>query len=80
VQLQQELALAHREHLDISQQLENQRAEFETEKRTLEGMIADLSIAENRVLSTQASAQEDLRQQAQLAQVGWSVLSTMLRC
>lgn len=70
--LQQDLASAHREQMDLAQQLETVRTEFENDKRMLEATIADLSTVEDRALSTQASVQEDLRRQAQVAQVRWS--------
>jgi nucleoprotein TPR len=55
--------------MELAQQLEANRTEFENDKRMLEATIADLSMVEDRALSTQASVQEDLRRQAQIAQV-----------
>lgn len=67
--LQQDLTTAHRDQMELAQQLENARTEFENDKRMLEATIADLSTVEDRALSNQASIQEDLRRQAQVAQV-----------
>lgn len=67
--LQQDLAAAHREQLELSQQLETARAEFASDKKMLEATITDLSTVEDRALSTQASVQEDLRRQSQIAKV-----------
>ena len=55
--------------MEVTKQLDTTRAEFANDKRMLEATIADLSTVEDRALSNQASVQEDLRRQAQIAQV-----------
>lgn len=54
----------------LNRQIEEQRAQFESEKRELEFALADVNNAESNVAAVQASAQEDLRRQVQLTQVG----------
>jgi len=57
--------------MEAIKQLDTTRAEFANDKRMLEATIADLSTVEDRALSNQASVQEDLRRQAQIAQVSY---------
>lgn len=57
--------------MEATKQLDATRAEFANDKRMLEATIADLSTVEDRALSNQASVQEDLRRQAQIAQVSY---------
>ena len=67
--VQGDLAATHQEQMELTRQLEASCTEFENDKRMLEATIADLSTVEDRAMSTQASVQEDLRRQAQIAQV-----------
>jgi nucleoprotein TPR len=53
--IQEDLAAAHREQMELTRQLEVSRTEFENDKRMLEATIADLSTVEDRAMSTQAS-------------------------
>ncbi|KAG8753074.1 hypothetical protein FRC12_011679, partial [Ceratobasidium sp. 428] len=56
------------ERNQLQRDLEAQRASAESEKKELEGVIADLSKVDNNVQAAHQSAQEDLRAQAALAQ------------
>ncbi|CAE6498266.1 unnamed protein product [Rhizoctonia solani] len=56
------------ERNQLQRDLEAQRTSFETEKRELEGAIADLSKVDGSAQAAHQSAQEDLRAQAALAQ------------
>ena len=55
--------------MELTWQLEASPTEFENDKRMLEAAIADLSTIFYRAMSTQASVQEDLHCQTQIAQV-----------
>lgn len=63
------------ERNQLQRDLEAQRASFESEKRELEGAIADLSKVDNTAQAAHESAQEDLRAQAALVQVRFSSTS-----
>ncbi|KAG9124547.1 hypothetical protein FRC07_011170 [Ceratobasidium sp. 392] len=56
------------ERNQLQRDLEAQRVSAESEKKELEGVIADLSKVDSNVQSAHQSAQEDLRAQAALAQ------------
>ena len=68
--VQQELTTTLREQAELNQQLEAQRVEFDNDRHILEATIAELGTVEDRAYASQKSIQEDLRRQAQLAQVG----------
>ncbi|CAE6443155.1 unnamed protein product [Rhizoctonia solani] len=59
---------ASTERNQFQRDLEVQRVSFESEKRELEGAIADLSKVDGSAQAAHQSAQEDLRAQASLAQ------------
>ena len=56
--------------MKLTRQLEASGTQFENDKHMREATIVDLSTGGDRAISTQASVQEDLHCQAQIAQVG----------
>lgn len=68
------------ENTILHQQLESQRISFEKDKKLLEETIADLSTVEERAQNVQVSVQNELRKQAELAQVSIRLLLSFLPC
>lgn len=63
----------------LQRQIDEQRTQFEAEKRELEFALADVNNAESSVAAIQASAQDDFRRQVQLTQVREHHLPTSAR-
>ncbi|KDQ20838.1 hypothetical protein BOTBODRAFT_320357 [Botryobasidium botryosum FD-172 SS1] len=67
--IQEQLMTLSNENTTLHQQLESQRISFEKDKKLLEETIADLSTVEERAQTVQVSVQDELRKQAELAQL-----------
>ncbi|KAG8987496.1 hypothetical protein FRB90_003320, partial [Tulasnella sp. 427] len=66
--LEKDLGAALDTNKTLQRQLEEQRIQFDSEKRELEFALADVNNAESNVAAIQASAQDDLRRQVQITQ------------